>query len=325
MSDSTGRRLGRGLSALFGGGHEPEHEEHHEPATAADASVPAAAVVEPGTTGTASLTSLLPVAAIQRNPFQPRREFEEAALNELAESICQHGLLQPVLVRPVEGGWQLVAGERRWLAAQRLGLTEIPCCVMSLEDREVAEAALEENLKRKDLNPLEKAQAFQDYVQRNGCTIEELGKRLSLDRSTVSNLMRLLELPEPIRQALLEEKLSAGHAKAILPLEEPQQLAMAARIQSEGLSVRKTEEAVRELLQAEPSPDVIPIAGGKARSSRGKPEKTDHIVSLEQRFRDLLGLKVEVRLKSKESGQLIVEFSNNDDFERLSRFLQRAA
>lgn len=321
MSDSPGRRLGRGLNALFGMSREEESGEQQpvEAVVGAEGTT-TEQPVEPGVP-----VAMLPVSSITRNPFQPRRDFDEDALQELAGSIELHGLLQPILVRPVEGGYQLVAGERRWLAAQLLGLTSIPCNIMAMEDRECSEAALEENLKRKDLNPIEKAQAFQDYVNRNGCTIEDLGKRLSLDRSTVSNLLRLLELPQAVQTLILEEKLSAGHAKAILPLEEAQQTALCERIQSEGLSVRKTEEAVRQILRAD-NPEVIPIAGGtrKENKDKSRAEKTDHVLSLEQQFRDLLGLKVEIRLKTAESGQFIIDFSTNDDFERLTRFLRRA-
>ena len=169
---------------------------------------------------------------------------------------------------------------------------------------------------------LEKAQAFQDYVERFGCTIEELAKRLSLDRSTVSNMLRLLELPELVRQLLREEKISAGHAKAIVPLEEADQIAICERVQSESLSVRKTEQAVREILRSG-KPATIPIASAKSRPTQ--PEKTAHVESLEKQLRELLGLKVEIRLKSDQSGQVVIDFGSNDDFERLTRLLRKAA
>jgi ParB family chromosome partitioning protein len=200
------RRLGRGLDALLGG----KSQDAAEPVPVAIAQPVPAAVVS------SQPVTFLAVDQIRRNPFQPRSEFDEDSLNDLAKSIGLHGVLQPVLVRKTKKGYQLIAGERRWLAAQRAGLKEVPCRVMDLADREVSEAAMEENLKRKDLNVLEKAQAFQDYVDRFACTIEELGKRLSMDRSTVSNMLRLLELPEPVRRLLHEEKITGGHAKAML-------------------------------------------------------------------------------------------------------------
>ena len=189
------RRLGRGLNALLG-------MAPTGPSTEA----------EPGT------SSNISVDLIDRNPFQPRHEFDPAALNELADSIRQHGVSQPVLVRSAGGGYQLIAGERRLIAAKKAGLQEIPCRVLALTDQQVSEVALEENLKRQDLNVLEKATAFQGYLDRYGCSIEELSRRLSLDRSTVSNMVRLLELPEAVKADLRSDKISAGHARALLSL-----------------------------------------------------------------------------------------------------------
>lgn len=317
------RRLGRGLDALLGGFGSQSADD-------GTAKMVSTAISNPDATITASAPApaapndspLLSVESLHRNPFQPRTDFDETALNELAESIKQHGILQPVLVRKVTTGYQIIAGERRWLAAQRAGLREVPCRVLTLEDQQATEAALEENLKRRDLNVLEKAQAFKDYTQRFGCSIEELGKRLSLDRSTVSNMMRLLELPEAIRALLLSEKISAGHAKAILPLEPADQLALSERIQKETLSVRDTEAAAREILRGDAPPATIPMDAKQAKSA---PEVTPHVKSLEQQFRDVLGLKVSIKLKTKESGQVIIEFGSNDDFERLTKLIRRAA
>lgn len=306
------RRLGRGLDALLGGKSQPAQEG--EPVAIARA-------VPVGESSPQSRT-MLKVDQIRRNPFQPRSEFDEQSLKELAKSISLHGVLQPVLVRKTEQGYQLIAGERRWLAAQKAGLNEIPCRIMDLADREVSEAAIEENLKRKDLNVLEKAQAFQDYVDRFGCTIEELGKRLSMDRSTVSNMLRLLELPEPVRQLLHEEKITGGHAKAMLPLEEADQLAVCERIQAESLSVRKTEQAVRSILRGEKAST---ISIESAKKEKAAPERTSHIDSLEQQLRDTLGLKVQIKLKTSESGQVIIDFGSNDDFDRITRLMRKAA
>lgn len=303
------RRLGRGLDVLLGG-----KSQQAEEAAVSDAQSAGGKSSQPVT--------ILRVDQIRRNPFQPRSEFDEQSLNELAKSIGLHGVLQPVLVRNTDKGYQLIAGERRWLAAKKAGLTEVPCRVMELADREVSEAAMEENLKRKDLNVLEKAQAFQDYVDRFGCTIEELGKRLTMDRSTVSNMLRLLELPEPVRRLLHEEKISGGHAKAMLPLEEEDQLAMCERIQAESLSVRKTEQAVRSILRGERAA-TISIESGKKQKT--PVERTAHIDSLEQQLRDALGLKVQIKLKTSESGQVLIDFNSNADFDRVTRFLRKAA
>ena len=352
------RRLGRGIDALLGGfSHQSEAQEEAAPVAAAEpvaaAPAPVAATPAPSAAAPAAGTEiadapaadnssadavtptvtvesptdrhLIPVDSIRRNPFQPRSDFDESSLNELAASIRTHGVLQPVLVRIVDDGYQLIAGERRWQAAKKAGLTDIPCRIMELDNRQVSEAAIEENLKRKDLNVLEKAQAFQDYVDRFGCTIEDLGKRLSMDRSTVSNILRLLELPDAIKQLLKEEKLTGGHAKALLPLEEEHQVALAERIQAERLSVRRTEQEARSILRGE-RPTTIPIESGRKNSATDdKPEKSAHVTSLENQFRDLLGLKVEVRLKTSTAGQLIIDFGTNDDFERITRLLRKAA
>jgi ParB family chromosome partitioning protein len=309
------RRLGRGLDALLGGFNSHPQDDGSSKIISAP---PTVQEPEPAQHDGQSL----PVESLQRNPFQPRTDFDETALNELAESIKLHGILQPVLVRKAATGYQIIAGERRWLAAQRAGLKEVPCRVLTLEDQQATEAALEENLKRRDLNVLEKAQAFKDYTQRFGCSIEELGKRLSLDRSTVSNMMRLLELPEAIRKLLLEEKISAGHAKAILPLEAAHQLVLCERIQKEALSVRDTEAAAREILRGDAPPATIPIEAARTKTG---PELTPHVKSLEQQFRDVLGLKVSIKLKTKEAGQVVIEFASNDDFERLTKLIRRAA
>ena len=307
------RRLGRGLTALLGsGGDAPAVEPRvlaEEPPSVQSANESEAA----------NSSDEIAVEMIERNPFQPRTEFEEEALLELAESIRQHGVLQPLLVRIADDGYQLIAGERRWLAAQKAGLETVPCRVLDLPDQEVSEVAIEENLKRKDLNALEKAAAFQEYLKRFDATIEELAKRLSMNRSTVSNILRLLELPEAVKDAVWADKISAGHARALLPLNEDQQSELCKRIQSEGLSVRKTEEAVRGILQPAAN-EASPVAPGKT-----APAVSNHVVSLQNQLREMLGMKVEIRLRNKDAGKVIMHFESNDDFERLFKSLREAA
>ena len=189
------------------------------------------------------------VELIERNPFQPRKDFDPESLNELIESIRQHGVLQPLLVRPAGTQYQLIAGERRLLAARQAGLETVPCRVLELEDRAMCEAALEENLKRRDLNVLEKAQAFQDYMNRFGASLDDLARQLSMSRSSVCNFLRLLELSEFVKEALLADRVTSGHARAILSLSPDDQVALCRRIEAESLSVRQTESAVRELLK----------------------------------------------------------------------------
>jgi ParB family transcriptional regulator, chromosome partitioning protein len=299
------RRLGRGINALIGGGggggeSEPTSE----------------AVIE------STELRHVPVALIERSPYQPRQDFGDQDLKELADSIRQHGVLQPLLVRSHDEKYQLIAGERRWLAAQKAGLETVPCRVLELEDQNVNEAAIEENLKRKDLNVLEKALAFRHYLDRFSCSIEELAKKLSMTRANVSNMLRLLELPQAVQELLRNDKLSYGHARAILPLPEDQQVVLCEQIQSGALSVRKTEAAVRAILKGEDTATVPFAAGHKANST---PEPTNHVLSLQQQLRDQLGAKVEIRLTAEDKGTIVIKFDSNEDFERILRNLRRAA
>lgn len=305
------RRLGRGLTALLGGSG-PAYE-----------STEAARESE---------LRQLPTATISRNPYQPRKDFDQEALSELAASISEHGILQPLLVRAFDGGFQLIAGERRWLAAQKVGLETVPCCVVDVIDKTACEFALEENLKRKDLSDLEKAQAFREYLQHFECSVEELAKQLSMSRSTISNLMRLLDLPEAVRNVLQQGKISSGHARALLPLEEADQIALCGRVQAESLNVRQTEQAVKAILgRVQPAAatsedqsstseeadaaDVLPIQGGES-------HVTNHVRDLEQQLRNSLGTPVEIRLQSREAGQILIPFASNAEFERILALLR---
>lgn len=304
------RRLGRGLSALLGGGG------------------PAYEAIESNSN---SELRQLPTAQISRNPYQPRKEFEQEALSELAASIAEHGILQPLLVRSLDGGYQLIAGERRWLAAQKVGLETVPCCVVDVVDKTACEFALEENLKRKDLSDLEKAQAFREYIQHFECSVEELAKQLSMNRSTISNLMRLLDLPEPVRNVLQQGKISSGHARALLALSEADQIALCGRIQAESLNVRQTEQAVKTLLgraAAEPpaatattteapgnQPHVLPMTPADQ-------HMTNHVRDLEQQLSNSLGAAVEIKLRTKDAGQIVIPFAGNAEFERILGLLR---
>ncbi|MCA9057133.1 MAG: ParB/RepB/Spo0J family partition protein [Planctomycetaceae bacterium] len=304
------RRLGRGLNALLGNGGESSESSGEERPMLRLATPPS--------------SDEIALELIERNPFQPRREFEQGSIDELADSIRKHGILQPLLVRQKpnsESGYQLIAGERRWRAAQQAGLESVPCRVIDFEDRAVSEAALEENLKRQDLNVLEKAQAFRDYLERFGGTIEELGRQLSMNRATVSNMMRLLELPEAIQQLVRQEKISGGHARAILPLSEQQQLELAAQIEKEQLSVRATEEAVRQILKA--GADALPTA--ETGPAAEKPELSTHVLNLQDHLRNQLGARIDIRLKKNDAGQIVIHFGNNDDFERIVSRLRKSA
>ena len=224
MNNTVGkRRLGRGLDSLLGrdeGGFEPSVLE------AAD-------------------LLRLPVDQIDANPYQPRTHFEPSEIAALADSLRQHGMIQPVIVRAMGDRYQLVAGERRLRAAIEARLHEIPARIMELDDQRVRELAMVENLQREDLNALDKAVAFRDYLQQYGGTQEELAGRLGLDRSTVANFIRLLELPDDVRDALKSKRITQGHARALLGLPDGETRSVVCkRVISEALSVRQTEALV---------------------------------------------------------------------------------
>ncbi len=265
------------------------------------------------TAGRATLE--LSVYDIDNNPFQPRRKFNAEEIASLAESIREHEQLQPILVRQVGGRYQLISGERRLRATIHAGLKTIRAEVREADDRLVAELAIVENLQRKDLDAIEKALSFRRYIDEHKCTQEDLAKRLKIDRSTIANLMRLLELPQQLQEWIQSDKLTAGHARALLPLgEEAQQLQFAGLIKEEGWSVRETERRVSEQLATEDGA----IAGSTtaARASRRK-RSTPHIASLEQRLRLSLGTKAEIRQTATGRGKISISFSTNDEFERI--------
>ncbi len=317
---SKDRRLGRGLAALLGSPLE-EHDvaSHEEPAAVPLRSAPKLfdesllgpdeVVASTGNTGLLQLA----VADIQENPFQPRREFNEEEITSLCESLKQHDLLQPILVRLVAGKYQLISGERRLRAAVRAGWTTIPARVREADDRLVAELAIVENLQRKDLNPVEKALSFKRYLDEHRCPQEELARRLSIDRSTIANLMRLLELPSSVLESLRSGTLSAGHARALLPLgDEDEQIALAQRIKSEQLSVREVERLVTEQVASDEG-----TSASSSTSAKKKRPRNDQVASLEQELRVALGTKVEIKQTSRGRGTVVIHFTDSDDFDRL--------
>jgi ParB family chromosome partitioning protein len=290
---SEKRRLGRGLDALLGGSAVAERETGSP---------------NPGA------TVQIPLDKIETNPHQPRRDFDPEELSALKESLATHGLLQPVVVRAAGTGYQLIAGERRLRAAREVGWTEIPVHIVDYNDQQVFEAALVENIQRSDLNPIEKAQGFQAYLQQFNVTHEELAKKIGLDRSTISNLLRLLELPPPVQEAVRTGQISNGHARALLALDDPaRQTAVCQEIIAKGLSVR----AVESLAKNDKSEKPIPT------SSAPDTQKTAHVTSIEDELRQLFATRVEIRLAAEERGQIVVSFEDNAEFERLLAMLRR--
>ena len=294
------KRLGRGLESLLGtgeGGHEPS-------------SIEAADLVR------------IPVDQIDANPFQPRRQFDPAEIAALADSLRQHGMLQPVLVRAVEGRYQLIAGERRLRASIEARLHDVPARVMELDDRQVSEIAMVENLQREDLNALEKAVAFRDYLVHYGGTQEELAGRLGLDRSTVSNLIRLLELPDEVQEAVRSKQISPGACAgpcSAWPTRNPgspHAVGSSTNISPSGRPKPSWPPASRPPRVPAPAsdpaePGATP-AGGKA----------PHLVDLEDHLKTRFGTNVLVRMKSRERGQIVIEFRTAEEFERLSQTMR---
>lgn len=250
----------------------------------------------------------LPVLEIQENPFQPRRVFSESEIASLSESLKEHDMLQPILVRVVSGRYQLISGERRLRAAIQAGWKTIPARVREADDRLVAELAIVENLQRKDLNAIEKALSFRRYLTEHQATQDELASRLKIDRSTIANLMRILELPEVIQEQVSQNQLSAGHARALLPLgEEREQLEFSRRIIAEGWSVREVERRVAEHIDRQDGPK------GKPKRKAGSPQ----IELLETQAKRALGTAVEIKANRRGAGRMIIHFKNDAEFQRI--------
>lgn len=263
----------------------------------------------------------VPVSAIRPNTHQPRRSFSETSIKELAASIREVGILQPLVIRSTETGFELIAGERRLRAAKEVGLDRVPVLIRQAGEGESMEMALVENLQREDLNPLETAAAYQALMDSFGLTKEQLASRLGKSRATVVNTLRLTRLPESIRALVLEEKLTEGHARALLALSpgkqalsEEQMLQITERVQTEKLSVRKTEEVVREELA---EPRETPRAGKKTRGERAPGEEYGEASRLIQ---DVLMLPTRIR-PSRKGGKLEIRFSQNDELEALVALL----
>jgi ParB family chromosome partitioning protein len=293
------RRLGRGLDALLGreqGGYEAS------------------------TLDSAELLHI-PVDQIDPNPFQPRRYFDPVEVSALADSLRQHGMLQPVIVRQVNDRYQLIAGERRLRASIEAQLHEIPARVFDLDDQRVAELAMVENLQREDLNAIEKAIAFRDYLGQYGGTQEELASRLGLDRSTVSNLIRLLDLPEDVQQAVMTKKISQGHARALLGLPDHDSIRVCCqRVISENLSVRQTEALVAT---GEPTPAKTRIRKDDADpASTPGGGKAPHVLELEQQLCGRFGTPVLIRVKARDRGQIVIDFNSQEEFDRVTAIIR---
>lgn len=255
----------------------------------------------------------IPIHSIQPNENQPRRRFDEAALAELSESIKQHGVLEPLIVRPVGANYEIVVGERRWRASQMAGLQTVPALVRDYDEREATEIALVENLQREDLNPIEEAEAYQRLIDVFSLTQEEVAQRVGRERSTVANRLRLLLLEPEIRDMVEAGSITAGHAKALLGAEPgKQRVELAKLIQDQGLSVRQVEELIRKERQRNQS----------AKRAKRVVEKDPHWEAIESEFRDVLGTKVNVVQRGNNRGKIEIEFYSVEDIERILSILR---
>ena len=263
----------------------------------------------------------LPIASIEPNRYQPRDYFDEEALGSLADSIRQVGVLQPILVRPSgEGTYELIAGERRWRAARRVGLQTIPALVRETDDSTALEHALVENLHRDNLNPLEEAAAYQQLIEDFSLTHDEVASRVGRSRASISNTLRLLQLPPAIQRSVQERKLSMGHAKALLASpDRSYQEELAKRIVEEDLSVRATEEAVREH-EGEPAPAAPEGDDATTMPATRRRLRPPGLLELEELLGDHLDTRVKISMGSSR-GKVVVEFSTLEDLERIYRLM----
>ena len=313
---SKERRLGRGLEALLG-----RSWEEPEAAPAVEVESPFGQSLDPQATRDEHGQLWLDCTAIVANPYQPRQTFEEAEIADLADSIRTHGILQPLVVRRVGEGYQLIAGERRLRAAQAADWHQVPVQIRDVDDRQMAELAIVENVQRKDLNAIEKAESFQRYIDQYHCTQEELAARVNVDRSTVANLIRLLELPPDVKRMVMQGEISQGHARALLPLgDEQEQIRFAARIDMEGWSVRATEQAVQDRIHSTDS-DGLRIVDEEGNSRPVAKPRSEQLASLEQELRTALGTKVDLSQTAKGRGKITIHFKNHDEFARLRQLL----
>ncbi|MBE7183962.1 MAG: ParB/RepB/Spo0J family partition protein [Methylobacterium mesophilicum] len=287
--DQSRKRLGRGLAALLG-----EIDKN-----------PDEAPVQPD--------GQVPLDAIARNKRNPRRSFSESELDNLARSIQQHGLVQPIVVRPLVGHaqrYEIVAGERRWRAAQKAGLAQVPVILRDVNDRTALELAIVENVQRSDLNPVEEALGYQQLIEEHNYTQGDLGLVIGKSRSHVANTLRLLKLPDFVRNMVVDGFLSAGHARALVTAKDP--IGLAQRIVEEGLSVRQAEALVQENSE-EPEPEAVEKAP--------KPEKDADTRALEKLLADVIGLKVAINHKPK-GGELRIGYKSLEQLDDLCRRLK---
>ncbi|EJC81872.1 ParB-like partition protein [Rhizobium leguminosarum bv. trifolii WSM2297] len=289
--DVSKRRLGRGLAALIGEMDQPVPVEAER---------------------TISADRLIPIEFVSRNPRNPRRFFDDAELHDLASSIRQHGIVQPIVVRTMERDrYEIIAGERRWRAAQLAGLIEIPVIIRDVDDKTALEIAIVENVQRADLNALEEALGYEQLIAEYGYTQNDLGEIIGKSRSHVANSLRLLKLPDPVRDLLAAGSLSAGHARALVSTPDPASLART--IVAKGMSVRDAERLAQNNIKAQSEPQLA--------ASR-RDQKDSDTLALERTLSDALGLDVAINHKTS-GGQIKISYKSLEQLEEICRLLER--
>lgn len=301
--------LGRGLGALLGGAQVPKAE-----APAAQTSASAAAA--PSANGNEHVERVA-LRRIRPCPFQPRKDFSPESLHELAESIREQGIVQPLIVRARDDGYELIAGERRWRAAQMIGLTEVPVIIRAADDTQALELALIENLQRDNLNPLEEAQGYQQLIDQFHLRQEDVATRVGKSRVAVANALRLLRLPADLQGYLRNGQLSVGHAKVLLSLTSAEEQTLAAeRVVKEGLNVRQTEALVARLQHRPPR---SPGPGTTAQTITER-ERDVHVAALETRLEERLGTRVSLKYRGGK-GSIEIRYYTDADLERVLHLL----
>lgn len=300
------RGLGRGLSNLI-----PTDDTTEDVSPKGSKQTKTGAVTK--TEVVKKVEQTLNINRIEPNKNQPRKEFNEDALQELADSIKQFGVIEPLVVVKRKGYYELIAGERRWRAARLAGLKEVPVVIKDYDDQQIVEIALIENIQREDLNPIEEAHAYERLIQEFNLTQDEVAERVSKSRTTVTNALRLLKLTEKVQQMLIDDMLSTGHVRALITITEPQlQYETAMYIFDKKLSVRETESYVKKLLNKKPK---------EKTSEKEDPELSFLYKAIENRLKESLGTKTTIKAKTKDSGKIEIEYYSQEDLERITQLL----
>lgn len=303
MAAKVSRGLGKGLDSLIpmgSGSSEKKAESKEENKESKDSK---------------ATETIVKITQVEPNREQPRKNFDEDALQELADSIKQFGLLQPILVQDRKTHYEIIAGERRWRAAKLAGLKEVPVIIRDYTDQEIVEISLIENIQREDLNPIEEAQAYKRLLTEFNLKQDEVAERVSKSRTAVTNSMRLLKLCDEVQQMIIDDMLSTGHARALISIEDPeQQYTIAQKIFDEKLSVREVEKLVKDLNKPQKP------------KKESKEDKSLDIIyqDIEEKLKQTLGTKVEISSKGNGAGKLEIEFYNHDDLDRIIELLSKS-